>query len=163
MPPPPGRAQPAVMTTGAGDRDQVAALRRRYLIRFEEDTLRQRPLWIRIIIEFVGTFLLVTVAAGAGVINHYAGGGPGPISRAAPAVAPGLLGLFAGPISVSSMTPARTLGPDIVAGDFTGWWAYVAGDLIGAALAVGLIALVRRLPDKAEIRAAEGSRPGRVP
>ena len=40
-------------------------LRRRYLVRFEEDTLRQRPLWIRLIIEFLGTFVLVTVAAGA--------------------------------------------------------------------------------------------------
>ena len=47
---------------------------RRYLIRFEQDTLRSRPLWIRVIIEFLGTYLLVTVAAGSGVINHYAGG-----------------------------------------------------------------------------------------
>jgi aquaporin Z len=38
----------------------------RYLIRFEEDTLRSRPLRIRLIVEFVGTFLLVTVAAGSG-------------------------------------------------------------------------------------------------
>ena len=28
--------------------------------------LRQRPLWIRLIIEFLGTFVLVTVAAGTG-------------------------------------------------------------------------------------------------
>ena len=58
------------------DSEQAASLRRRYLIRFEEDTLRERPLWIRLIIEFLGTFILVTVAAGAGVINHYVGGGP---------------------------------------------------------------------------------------
>jgi len=32
-----------------------------------------------------------------------------------------LLGLFASPISGASMNPARTLGPDIVAVDFTGW------------------------------------------
>src|SRR5258708_32424637 len=78
-------------------------------MRFEEDTLRQRPLWIRIIIEFVGTFLLVTVAAGAGVINHYAGGSPGPISRAAAAVAPGLLVMALiyawGPLSGRTPTP----------------------------------------------------------
>ena len=42
------------------------AIRHRYLIRFEEDTLRQRPLWIRVIIEFVGTAALVLVAAGPG-------------------------------------------------------------------------------------------------
>jgi aquaporin Z len=261
------------MADTMSDQDR-ARLRHRYLLRFEEDTLRQRPLWIRIIIEFAGTFLLVIVAAGAGVINHYVGGSPSPVSRAAAVVAPGLLvmaliyawgplsglhinpavtfaftargvfpqswvlpywiaqfagailaalvlqgmygdvaaggnypivkpggdwrslvmeilltailvsvilhtatgarsighnaalavggtvallGLFASPISGASMNPARTLGPDIVAGDFAGWWVYVVGDLAGAVIAVLLINLVRGMPDKAEIRAAEGS------
>src|SRR5215813_684286 len=65
------------------DPAHAASLGRRYL----EDTLRSRPLWIRLIIEFLGTFILVTVAAGAGVINHYAGGNP--ISRTAAVIAPG--------------------------------------------------------------------------
>jgi len=251
--------------------EHAAALQRRYLIRFDEDTLRPRPLWIRLIIELAGTFLLVTVAAGAGVINHYAGGHP--VTRAAAVIAPGalvmaliyawgplsglhinpavtaafagrgvfprrwvlpywtaqfagaigaalflqvffgdvaaggnypiatpggdwrslvmeivltatlvsvilhtatggrsighnaalavgstvaLLGLFASPISGASMNPARTLGPGIVGADLTGWWVYVFGDLIGAAIAVALIGLVRGLPDKAETTAAEG-------
>src|ERR1017187_2761982 len=73
----------------AQDEQHAAEVRRRYLIRFDEDMLRSRPLWIRVIIEFAGTFLLVTVAAGAGVINHYAGGGP--ITRIAAVVAPGAL------------------------------------------------------------------------
>ena len=253
------------------DAEHAAALGRRYLIRFEEDTLRQRPLWIRVIIEFVGTFVLVTVAAGSGVINQYAGGGP--ISRTAAVIAPGaavmamiyawgplsglhinpavtfgftargvfparwvvpywaaqfagaicaalflqamfthvaaggnypiskpggdwrslvmetvltailasvilntatgarsighnaaiavgstvaLLGLFASPISGASMNPARTLGPDIVANDYTGWWVYVAGPVLGAAIAVAIIGLVRGLPDRSEREAAEG-------
>ena len=252
----------------------AAAVGRRYLLQFEVDTLKQRPLRVRLIIEFLGTFLLVTVAAGSGVINHYAGGGP--ITRAAAVIAPGalvmaliyawgplsglhinpavtfaftargvfpprwvlpywvaqfagaigaalflqvlfgdvsaggnypiakpggdwrafvmeivlttilvsvilhtatggrsighnaaiavgstvaLLGLFASPISGSSMNPARTLGPDIVAVNLTGWWVYVFGDLIGAAIAVLLINLVRGLPGKAEIKAAEGTLP----
>ncbi len=46
--------------------EREAALGRRYPIRFEEDTLRQRPLWIRLIIEFLVTFVLVTVVAGSG-------------------------------------------------------------------------------------------------
>jgi aquaporin Z len=250
---------------------QAEAIRRRYLIRFEEDTLKQRPLWIRLIIEFLGTALLVLVAAGAGVINQYAGGNP--ISRTAAVVAPGaivmaliyawgplsglhinpavtiafaargvfrpswvapyivvqlagaiaaalflqsmfgdvaaggnypiagsggewksfvmeivlttilvtvilntatgyrsighnaalavgatvaLLGLFASPISGASMNPARSLGPDIVANDFTGWWVYVFGPVIGACVAMMLIGLVRGLPDKEEREAAEG-------
>ena len=69
-------------TTDGVDAGHAASVGRRYLIQFEEDTLRQRPLWIRLIIEFLGTFILVTVAAGSGVINHYAGGGP--ISGSAP-------------------------------------------------------------------------------
>ena len=257
--------------TADADAEHDAALRRRYLIRFEEDTLRPRPLWIRLIIEFLGTFVLVTVAAGSGVINQYVGGGP--ISRTAAVIAPGavvmamiyawgplsglhinpavtfaftargvfptkwvvpywvvqfagavcaalflqlmfgnvaaggnypitkpggdwrslvmetvltailvsiilntatghrsighnaaiavgstvaLLGLFASPISGASMNPARTLGPDIVSTDFTGWWVYIAGPVIGAAIAMVIITAVRGLPDKEEREAAQG-------
>lgn len=257
--------------TKDADAEHAASMQRRYLIRFDEDTLRQRPLWIRLIIEFLGTFVLVTVAAGAGVINHYVGGGP--VSRTAAVIAPGavvmamiyawgplsglhinpavttafaargvfptqwvvpywvaqfagaigaalflqgmfthvaagsnypiatqggdwrslvmeivltailvsvilntatggrsighqaaiavgstvaLLGLFASPISGASMNPARTLGPDIVAHDYTGWWVYIAGPVIGAAIAVVIIGLVRGLPDQEEREAAQG-------
>ena len=54
------------------DAEHAASLGRRYLVRFEEDTLRSRPLWIRLIIEFLGTFILVTVAAGADllIVHH---------------------------------------------------------------------------------------------
>jgi aquaporin Z len=256
-------------TTQPTDEERAAA--RHYLLRFEADTLRSRPLWIRLIIEFLGTFVLVTVAAGAGVINHYAGGGP--ISRTAAVIAPGavvmamiyawgplsglhinpavtfgfagrgvfpfkwvvpywvvqfagaicaglflqlmfgdvsaggnypittpggewkslvmetvltailvsiilntatghrsighnaaiavgstvaLLGLFASPISGASMNPARTLGPDIVGNDYTGWWVYIAGPVIGAAIALIIIGAVRGLPRRQEQAAAEG-------
>ena len=97
---------------GASDQRTVADLiGTRYLIRFEEETLRHRPLWIRLIIEFVGTFILVTVAAGSGVINHYTGGGP--ISRTAAVIAPGavvMAMIYAlGPLSGLHINPAVTL------------------------------------------------------
>jgi aquaporin Z len=256
---------------GGSDRDRAAAVRRRFLFQFEEDALRERPLWIRVIVEFLGTFVLVTVAAGAGVINHFAGGTP--VTRAAAVIAPGaavmamiyawgplsglhinpavtiafacrqvfpagwvvtywvaqfagaivaalflqgvfgnvsaggnypivkpggewrslvmeialtfilvsiilntatgsrsighnaaiavgatvaLLGLFASPISGASMNPARTLGPDVVGADFTGWWVYVAGPVIGALIAVVVIGVLRGRPDRAERTAATG-------
>jgi len=262
-------AQP--LTTQELDLARDSMLGDRFMIRFSEDTLKHRPLGIRLIIEFIGTFILVTVAAGSGVINHYVGGGP--ISRTAAVIAPGavvmamiyalgplsglhinpavtlaftgrrvfkaawvlpyllvqfagavcaalvlqamyshvaaggnypiakpggewrslvmeiiltailvtvilntatgyrsighnaalavgstvaLLGLFASPISGASMNPARTLGPDIVSWDFTGWWIYIVGPLAGAAIAVMMIGLVRGLPAKAEREAAEG-------
>jgi aquaporin Z len=71
-----------------------------------------------------------------------------------------LAGLWSSPISGASMNPARSLGPDIVGNDYTGWWVYVAGPVIGAAIAVVIIMAVRGLPDKQEREAAEG---GEVP
>jgi hypothetical protein len=46
-------------------------------------------------------------------------------------------GFAAGPISGASMNPARTIAPQLVAGAFGNVWIYIAGPLIGAALAVG--------------------------
>lgn len=47
-----------------------------------------------------------------------------------------LAGLWASPLSGASMNPIRSLAPDLVANDFTGYWVYLAGPLLGAALAV---------------------------
>ena len=45
-----------------------------------------------------------------------------------------LAGLWGSPISGTSMNPARTFGPDLVGTDFTSYWVYVAGPLVGAVL-----------------------------
>jgi aquaporin Z len=256
------------------DHEETVAMRRRYLLRREDDLFSQRPLRTRVIIEFVGTFVLVTVAAGAGVINNFAGATP--VTRAAAVIAPGaavmamiyawgplsglhinpavtvgftarrvfpakwaapyivaqfsgaiaaglflqatfghvgdggtypiakpggdwrslvmeivltfilvsiilntatdhrsvghnaaiavggtvaLLGLFASPISGASMNPARSLGPDIVGNDYTGWWVYLLGPLVGGAIAVLVLTLVRGRPSKDELKAAQGRVP----
>ena len=54
-----------------------------------------------------------------------------------------LAGLWGSPISGASMNPVRTFGPDLVSADFTGYWVYVAGPLLGAALAVGFAFVLR--------------------
>src|SRR3954464_15812016 len=46
-----------------------------------------------------------------------------------------LAGLWGSPISGASMNPARTFGPDLVARDFGSYWIYVAGPLLGVAVA----------------------------
>jgi aquaporin Z len=79
-----------------------------------------------------------------------------------------LAGLFGGPVSGASMNPARSLGPALVLGQWTSWWAYLAGPLAGAVVAVG-IAYVLRGPGggTAGTHAAQGTlgtlwRPGRI-
>ena len=54
-----------------------------------------------------------------------------------------LAGLWGSPISGASMNPARTFGPDLVGGDFSAYWVYVAGPLVGATIAVGAAFLLR--------------------
>ena len=53
-----------------------------------------------------------------------------------------LCGLFAGAPSGASLNPARSIGPAFVSGTWSDLWVYIAGPLLGAALAVGLDALV---------------------
>jgi aquaporin Z len=54
-----------------------------------------------------------------------------------------LAGLWGSPISGASMNPARTFGPDLVGTDFTSYWVYVAGPLVGATIAVAFAFVLR--------------------
>jgi aquaporin Z len=70
----------------------------------------------------------------------------------------GLAGLWAAPLSGASMNPARTFGPNLVGGDLTFYWVYLAGPLLGAVLAVGFALLLRgRGGGRIGSRAAQGT------
>jgi aquaporin Z len=54
-----------------------------------------------------------------------------------------LAGLWGSPISGTSMNPARTFGPDLVSANFTAYWVYIAGPLLGAVISVGFAFVLR--------------------
>jgi aquaporin Z len=54
-----------------------------------------------------------------------------------------LAGLWSSPVSGASMNPARSFAPDVLRGDFTGYWVYVVGPMVGALLAVAFSYVLR--------------------
>lgn len=71
-----------------------------------------------------------------------------------------LAGLWAAPISGASMNPARSLAPAIVGGAWKDWWAYIAGPVAGAVIAVGFAWILRGPPSQAADQAAQGTTGG---
>ncbi len=97
--------------------------------------------WRRLLSEVLGTFLLVLVGAGGGVVNAVSNGA---ISRTAAVTAPGLMVLaiilFMGAVSGAHLNPAVTLAFS-VRGDFP--WrrvpGYIVAQLVGSTLACLLL------------------------
>jgi aquaporin NIP len=51
--------------------------------------------------------------------------------------------LFGGPVTGASMNPARSFGPALAAGEWTDFWLYIAGPVLGAAAGAFAYQLVR--------------------
>jgi aquaporin Z len=69
-----------------------------------------------------------------------------------------LAGLWSSPATGASMNPARSFGPDLALADFSHFWVYVVGPLLGAFAAVGASWLLRGPGgrDPLAARAAQG-------
>jgi aquaporin Z len=127
---------PGVVT----DRSTVTSLLWRFEVNrkgFDDPRLE----WRRLFSEVVGTFFLVVVAAGAGVVNAVE---PGSVSPAAAVVAPGLMVmaiiLFMGAVSGAHLNPVVSIA-FAARGDFP--WkrvpGYILAQLLGAALACAFL------------------------
>jgi aquaporin Z len=130
-------------TTKANVRERVADA----FASFEatvEDFHNPRQEWRRLFSELLGTFFLVLVAAGGGMMSQAF---PGTISRTAAVVAPGLMVLaiilFMGKVSGAHLNPAVSVA-FALRRDFP-WWrvpGYVLVQLAGAALAAWFLQAV---------------------
>ena len=111
------------ITFGEGARE-VAAL----AATFPTDNVGDlRALLVEILVTFILVFVIVSVAT-----DDRAPAGIAPLAVGF-ALACGVL--IAGPITGGSLNPARTLGPMIIAGQFTAVWVYIVGPIIGGVLA----------------------------
>jgi glycerol uptake facilitator-like aquaporin len=82
--------------------------------------------------ELIVTFVLVLVITSVATDSRV------PRGMAALAIGAALAAAIpiSGPISGAGVNPARAIGPMIITGRFTGWWAYLTAPVIGGALAV---------------------------
>ena len=95
--------------------------------------------WQALLMETVLTATLVSVILGTASAAQNVGA----IAALAVGGYVALAGLWAAPVSGTSMNPARSFGPALVSGDFRGFWAYVLGPFAGALIAVGAAFLLR--------------------
>jgi aquaporin Z/aquaporin NIP len=88
--------------------------------------------------EVVVSFLLVTVIVGVATKPDASPG----LSALAIGFALSAAIFISGPLTGAGVNPARAIGPMILAGQYTDWWAYAIGPVVGAVFAVALQGLV---------------------
>ncbi|HXX89309.1 MAG TPA: aquaporin [Acidimicrobiales bacterium] len=95
-----------------------------------------------------GTAMLWEIVLTAGLVSTILGTASGaqalgPIAAIGVGSYIALAGLWGSPVSGASMNPARSLGPALVKGDWTSWWAYLVGPIVGGIIAAGFAFILR--------------------
>jgi len=106
--------------------------------------------WQALLMEIVLTALLVSVILGTASAAQNVGA----IAALGVGGYIALAGLWSAPVSGTSMNPARSFGPALVSGDWTAYWVYVVGPIVGATIAVGCAYVLRGRGGDAIARAA---------
>ena len=112
-----------------------------------------QSLVLEVILTAVLMFVILCVATGSkeqGLMAGIAIGGT-----------VGLEAMFAGPICGASMNPARSIAPALLSGHVTSLWVYVAGPLVGAAIAVPCW-LATRIEEEAPAKVKQITKPEEV-
>jgi MIP family channel proteins len=94
-------------------------------------SILQGGAWAGLLCEILGTFILMWAIMGAAVNPRGQREWAGLIIG----FALGLAVLMFAPLDGASFNPARSFGPAIVSGEFSDFWIYVVGPVIGALLA----------------------------
>ena len=71
------------------------------------------------------------------------------------------MGTMGGPFEGAAFNPARAFGPDFARGDFSTYWVYPCGSLIGVLAAVAVARFLRGPAKASEANAAMGNPLGR--
>jgi aquaporin Z len=95
--------------------------------------------WQALLMEIVLTALLVSVILGTASAAQNVGA----IAALGVGGYIALAGLWAAPVSGVSMNPARSFGPALASGDWTSYWVYLVGPVVGALIAVGFAYVLR--------------------
>jgi len=98
-----------------------------------------------LVVEAIGTFLLVSVIAAVTASKHSEN-----FAGIAIGFALGGVVMTMGPLAGASVNPARWFGPALVSGEWTNAWVYIVAPLIGGVLAALVFLGLKKAPEVEE-------------
>jgi aquaporin NIP len=93
--------------------------------------LQDGSVWLALIAEAIGTFILMWAIMGLAVNPR----GEAALAGVGIGAALGIAVMVVGPATGAGLNPARWFGPALVSGEFSDFWLYIVGPVIGAVAA----------------------------